>query len=75
MVFTCATYEESLGWRRLLIVAADYRVNRWDARGSSTELRQCAARCGIRPIARREWLLAVVTDRQRGSGGWVADGN
>src|SRR4051812_35243535 len=26
-VFTCATYEESSGWRRLLIVGADHRVN------------------------------------------------
>ena len=27
MVFTYATYEESSGWRRLLIVGADHRVN------------------------------------------------
>src|SRR5215813_11717443 len=27
MAFTCATYEESSGWRRLLIVGADDRVN------------------------------------------------
>src|SRR3954470_12488363 len=45
MVFTCATYEESLGWRRLLIVGAEHRVN-----GGMPEL--CRRNCDNAP---REW--------------------
>jgi len=43
MVITYATYEESLGWRRLLIVGADYRVNGGMLELCRQELRQCAA--------------------------------
>src|ERR1041385_6327037 len=67
MVFTCATYEESSGWRRLLIVGADHRVN-----GGMPELcrRNCDNAPRKAPPARRlslTSLAAAIAARQIGA--------